>query len=192
MHSAIMIDFETLSLHYDAVLTQLAAVHFDLDADKFSVLDKKEIRPCLSYQDHRHVSLRSIKWHMEHGGTEINLDPYSSGSFNNTMRDFTNFIIDHKPDTVWSKGADFDIAIIKHYIEKEGGDGKLPWDYRSVRCFRTLTCLFPEVKRPPTEGIQFHIGINDAVYQAEWCWNIHKHLRQIKQSWDENNASQMA
>ena len=68
---------------------------------------------------------------------------------------------------IWSNGADFDLPLLKVAYSKL----KLPtpWNYRNVRCYRTVTSLFPLTKNAkdvlcnPTP----HDALSDAIYQAE-------------------------
>jgi exodeoxyribonuclease VIII len=65
---------------------------------------------------------------------------------------------------VWSNGASFDVVLLEHWYWRCGL--KVPWDFRNVRCYRTLRALYPletEVKFVGTD----HTPLDDAKHQTQ-------------------------
>jgi hypothetical protein len=64
---------------------------------------------------------------------------------------------------VWSKGANFDIVILEHWMRVHGVEPA--WKYYNVRCFRTVEALYPDAVDP---GVTTkHNAMEDAIWQAE-------------------------
>lgn len=64
---------------------------------------------------------------------------------------------------VWSKGADFDLPVIRLAFNRLGLD--VPWDGRAGRCVRTLFSLTGEPEIDWT-GFTHHDALDDAIGQA--------------------------
>ena len=68
---------------------------------------------------------------------------------------------------VWSKGANFDIVMLEAAMTKRNVNWK--WNYKNVRCFRTIDAHFGKDVPPPMEldgtGVA-HQALDDARWQA--------------------------
>lgn len=64
---------------------------------------------------------------------------------------------------VWSKGSTFDIVILEAAMRKYGI--KPAWDFRNVRCFRTVEAMFGSGVTSPETTVAHH-ALEDAIWQA--------------------------
>jgi DNA polymerase III epsilon subunit-like protein len=67
---------------------------------------------------------------------------------------------------VWGNGAGFDIPILEYAFREFNIPA--PWNFRNVRCYRTLKSLFGHFisGSMPMQGTK-HLAIDDAIYQAQ-------------------------
>jgi len=72
---------------------------------------------------------------------------------------------------IWGNGAAFDIPILEAAYIACGMT--IPWDFRNVRCYRTMKALYYEVKAEEFEGRK-HNALDDAVFEAR---HLHSMLR---------------
>ncbi len=65
----------------------------------------------------------------------------------------------------WSNGADFDLVVLKQTFKVHGLT--MPWNFRGIRCYRTLRNLLPWVLADKSTPLVAHNALDDAVYQAK-------------------------
>lgn len=181
-HIAMMIDLETLGLETDCAILSGAYVIVDLYAPEFKVIHQEEMKLNIENQSNRKVDTATVLWHVMNTSAETVKENF--GGQKNLRAFLEQLYIDYiKYDvhTVWSKGADFDIAILDHayktYIST------VPWHYRVRRCFRTTLEVAMEdtnikkylLDKPPfvTNHAKRHTAIADALNQMHQLWNIY-------------------
>lgn len=157
----VMIDLETLSTSPNAVVFQIGAQAFDLEAGSFCdaglmmYVDAQEgIRAGLD------VDWSTIKWWM----TVPDNDRIVSGSeisIREALTELGKYV--RRNDRVWSNGAAFDIPIMENHYRRARMD--IPWKYHNVLDVRTLKWLKPA---PRVEPIMAHHALSDAQAQALW------------------------
>lgn len=173
-HLAAMIDLETLALTPDATIASIACVICDLDKQ-----DWNYITPVLSYnvelQQGRKIDASTVSWWLNQskeaqavtfGGEKVTLG--------NALLSLQTYLRRYKIDTVWSKGADFDIKILEHAYTQIGE--VIPWIYKQPRCYRTILEIaeYKGVPYKKVENMRTHTALNDAFQQLETLYNINK------------------
>lgn len=88
------------------------------------------------------------------------------------LADFSNWLLHYKHVTrvrLWACGADFDPPLLAAAYASPGPvaalGGQPPWEYRDVRCYRTLKALYPRMSAGPRQGTH-HNALDDARHQA--------------------------
>lgn len=169
MHIAMMVDLETLGLGVDAVILSAGVCVGDLDAsDSDAPLFAKEYQIQLTSNVSRVVDLGTLSWWMTQLRDGNKLPPAEDTV---DLCEFLTLLQNkwskYSPDSIWSKGADFDIKLLEHAFKAQSL--AIPWYYREVRCFRTLDALLNITNHPDTllrrEGEAEHSALGDAMYQ---------------------------
>lgn len=89
---------------------------------------------------------------------------------------FRTWYMQMNPDFAMAFGASFDFPILEYAYRRINQTS--PTGYRDALCFRTLTRLYPDVKRPKTDEAVSHRAVDDAWVQARWAQEIFKkHLK---------------
>jgi exodeoxyribonuclease VIII len=81
---------------------------------------------------------------------------------------FSQFVKEHKPDTIWAYPPQFDIVILQAWFKAVGLEW--PFHYRQERCARTLKAWgagFGLAYEDCYEGISKHLPLDDATAQAK-------------------------
>lgn len=177
-----MIDLETLALTNDAYILSCGAVMMDTGSS-------------LEHQPYNHFSVRlpinqpgrvidpsTVFWHMNktsQAAKDITFSEKRLIHMSSFIDDFITWYNRYNPDTVWSKGADFDIAILENLFSSI--DRKVPWSYKDKRCYRTILevamkfeFLEKKILSIPgnTEETKSHTALSDALSQARTLWHI--------------------
>ena len=135
----VMLDLETLSLRPDAALLQVALVKFEpVPNGKVYVDEALNVFVDLAHQYKRHIDSDTLIWWL--GQSEMARRTIIEGHANShpllTVLQQIELWLDMSPfDKLWSRGADFDIAVLKHAFLTADMDH--PWHYRQARCQRT-------------------------------------------------------
>lgn len=75
--------------------------------------------------------------------------------------------------SVWCKGTDFDLPILRHLIAHCGIAGLAePWPHHAVRDFRTLAAVLDPKKQLCQPQQNKHFADADALHQAQWLCRI--------------------
>lgn len=180
----LMIDLETLDTTSSSVILSIGAVFFDpfkgLLGDKFYTrVDIEE-----QMAQGRTISASTLKWWLQQSQEAIQAAFFSEQSLpiKQALKEFIVFI-GTKQIRPWGNGAMFDVAIMencyKMYLPNYS-----PWQFYSVRDFRTLNNLFDrESQKAELEAIGLteffsgkHNALADATYQAEVALYIFKKI----------------
>ena len=159
-----MIDLETLSTSYNAVVTQIGYATFDPFAEVEGVIASNAFYLDPQPQMDRGLKMDwdTIKWWMSQ-------DNAAREKFQNLTTPLAEavaplFDIGSMLAGVWSHGACFDVPILENLIQV-GLKKKAPWDFRKVRDTRTLFELAGPALTWPENPIK-HSAEHDALAQA--------------------------
>lgn len=177
-----MIDLETLALTNNAYILSCGAVMMDtgvsLVGQKFNHYScRMPIK-----QPGRVIDPDTVFWHINNTTTATKEETFNKKRLifiKTFFDDFLTWYRQYNPITVWSKGADFDIAILENLFTQY--QENVPWSYKDKRCYRTVlefAMSFPNIKKKilsisgNTEETKSHTALDDALNQARTLWHI--------------------
>ncbi|MBS7334240.1 MAG: 3'-5' exoribonuclease [Weeksellaceae bacterium] len=170
----IMLDIETLSTDFDAVIISIGAVRFDLSTgikgDTFyRKIDKQS---CVDVG--LKINPDTVDWWMiqDEKARQEFLSKSDRISISDALIELSEFIL--KDDFVWSNGASFDLVILRSAYKACQID--LPWEFYNEKDVRTLAGLVPEVKEnEPFVGVKHH-PVSDCIHQIKYCTKVYQQL----------------
>lgn len=159
--SHVMIDIETLGLQINSDIIAIGVVVFDAHG----IIEQHEW--FCNLQD-SHVDGNTLQWHLNSNAKFIhNWAEAEKVALYIALSNLAKVI---KPtDIVWCKSTDFDIAMIRYWLNKFGL--QTPWHYRNIRDYRTTANLFPSIAMK--ESYAKHSALNDCMNQAEHLIALH-------------------
>jgi len=195
----VMLDLETMSSKRNAAIVAIGAVKMDMRAVDHAQhlnaghpdLPSGEAPPFIVDSFAIGVNLKSCQavglhvdgdtvmwWLRQSDAARVALCPTGNEKDLPTLYDALLkfnawFGLDSLP--VWGNGSDFDNVILANAYDAIGAPP--PWKYSHNRCFRTLKNLVPPTATlapPPNE--KAHDALADATWQAQYLFNIQKHL----------------
>ena len=151
-----MVDLETLGLSPDSVIVSVGAVVFTKDG-----IESEGYWPLTLDQSDRNIDLGTLKWWMQQN--EAARAVFAEKRTFSLRAALENLSMQFCDGTrIWSNGANFDEVLLTHaYAQLRI---RKPWDYKHVRCYRTIRAQFPDIKLP-SNGTK-HNALDDARYQA--------------------------
>jgi len=150
----IMVDIETLSTRPDATILSIGAVCLETDMEFYAEIDPR--------QD-RHVDVSTVMWWFEQPIKPPLDSTLTLGAGLYAFSDFCKSQATNKKFKFWSKGPHFDATTLADAYGMRGIE--CPWEYSSVRDYRTLAKLLPHIPKPPFQGDK-HNALADAKNQA--------------------------
>lgn len=157
------IDIETLGVRVDSVIVQIAVVAFYPERGEIIMAHQHTIT---RYTQDRHVSVETLKWHEERGGSpDLRAENKDSLVSLETALQMLAMIV-QPGDIVWAKSPTFDCMILRHAFEQCGFNGA-PWHFRDERCIRTAEDFVKVIggRLPQFVGTP-HVALDDALHQA--------------------------
>lgn len=178
---AVMVDLETLGLDVDSIIISIGAVAFNTHADSF-LPERKFYRIIKAQGQDRLVDLDTVHFHIT-GSPEMlitlaqSCDPKDTNTviLQEALEDFSAFYQQAEATEIWAKPTTFDISMLKHAYGQFSGELEIPWGHRDVRDLSTLAFLFADYKKGTA-----HNAIEDAVQQAEHCWQLMQKFSQLQ------------
>lgn len=168
----VVVDIETLDTAPTAIILSIGAYCLET-GDRFY----EEIS--INSQKDRTFSESTLKWWLQQ---PIDLIPLKGiGMLSDALWSFNRYftqILDTTPENryIWSNGTDFDISILAHAYDSHGIP--IPWKYNSVRDYRTLRQLFPEITH--TFIGAKHSALHDALNEGEHLAAILQYIRELR------------
>lgn len=137
-----MIDIETLGTRMDSVIMEVAVVGFNRQTGE--IYDKYVSKMNVTEQinNGRRIYADTLMWWIERGDQLRDCLNDKSESVYKVLQAIS-FIIG-PDDYVWSKGPEFDIAMLGHIMDQY--NMTVPWDYRKVRSVRNEEDKFNNYK----------------------------------------------
>ncbi len=172
----IMLDLETLGTTAGSVILTVGAVMFDNDGARERLSRRISLKDSLSYKFTldpdtlqwwlgQNEAVRNEAFHVG-AGKEMVTVPTALA----VIRKF--LLSAGKKVVLWGNGASFDPVLLEAYFRKFGLS--LPFDYRNVRCYRTVSAMFPSV--PKRVRQHAHNALADAEAQVQRLMDIRQFL----------------
>jgi exodeoxyribonuclease VIII len=180
--SHIMVDIETMGTNSDSVITSIGACQFQFayrkDVEKQMMgIGEQPFEMHLDIADSLkqggNITKSTLLWWMNQpdDARQALIDgQHESVSVLEGLTLFSDWIKSYGPNKqnvyLWGNGASFDPVLLEYWFKRLELD--IPWDFRNVRCFRTLCALFPlETDKIPERGDKDvkHRALDDAMYQ---------------------------
>lgn len=167
----IMLDLETLSTRMDAAILSIGAVRFTpahvLDYTFYSAVTIDS-----NLESGRHVAGATLAWWVQQDGAarEAFGDPQAR-HLNAALHALSIWIggaagPDDEEVYLWGNGANFDISILESAYRN--AQHIVPWNFRNVRCLRTIRALAGAETIDRPENPIAHHALEDARAQAVW------------------------
>lgn len=180
----VMIDIETLGVHYDAAIASIGAVTFRRD-HPFEIGAEKTFLRNITLQSNldagRKVDGPTIDWWFKQSQAARDaLHNPPQIALRRALHEFRNWFNEMDGvSCVWSHGVTFDVVILDDAFKGQGM--KTPWHWRDVRDTRTLfdiAELGPGWPPVPLELMgNAHVSLDDAVRQA---WVVSRVLEEMQ------------
>lgn len=164
--SKVMVDIESLSTEQNATILSIGAVVMDDAMDKTFYL---EINP----RQGRDISIDTLEFWFKQP-----IKPPLGGicPLNTVLIDFHKWLSSVSMTEIWANGITFDITVLENAYKSTGIT--VPWKYNTMRDYRTLAALFPEVPKPIFVG-DVHNALHDAIYQATYWKALYAKARGV-------------
>ena len=171
----VMVDLETMGRDFNAVITSIGAVEFDIETGKTGreFYKKVDIQSCLDKG--LRVNGPTIEWWlMQSEAARIEIAKGDGLHLQQVLHEFKLYLEELGCNSVqiWGNGVSFDVVILTNAYEACGL--KEPWNFRNERDVRTLVSFAPELKvAQPNTGVEHH-PIDDCKFQIGYCsaiWN---------------------
>lgn len=170
----IMVDIETLSTRMDAAILSIGAVRFTPHRiEPYSFYNVVGLAGNTSLG--RHIDANTLAWWMDQspGAREV-LRGTGAVHLSEALVAFGTWVRgaagpDKEEVYVWANGPNFDLSILEHAYAQHTYPA--PWNFRNVRCMRTLRSLVGADLVQRTEPHCPHNALDDARAQAEWVQN---------------------
>ena len=169
----IMIDLETFGTRPGSMIVSIGAVIFDPHSDAVGGQFHTGIRPESRAGT---IDPSTVMWWMQQADAAraALIQRIETGeNLGAALLRLHAFISTVNPPCVWGNGATFDIAMLEDAFTRERIP--IPWEYRGVRCFRTIASELSE----PYDWVKptiAHDALADAIAQAKTLQNIYARL----------------
>lgn len=164
----VMIDIETLGLDIATCpVLQIGMVSFD--SDGISSHQSLWIRPEGS------IEASTLAWHINKNSGYLARWANARQHIGYADIPFSMSLLINTDTIVWCKSPDFDIAILKRIFRGLGLD--VPWSYKNVRDYRTISETFGWLAEYIPEHPS-HDALNDALNQAGHLIDIDAALKE--------------
>lgn len=165
-----MIDIEALGKKNRGAITQIGACFFNRCTGEIGekFLINIRIQDCLDKG--LQVDGETLKWWFEQTNRSWLENPVDLGK---ALQELRNFYYLNKKAQVWSH-ATFDIPMLENAYNTIGQ--RLPFSYRQLRDIRTLVDLSGLHTKKEKRDPKTHNGLDDCIYQVEYCCRCFKEL----------------
>lgn len=171
----IMVDIETLGNKHDTVILSIGACSFN-DKD---ILSKFSVNISIPSQlPPRSIDPKTLEWWLTNNHKAIPaLKAPWPVPIKKAMIEFCTWVTKTEHSYMWANGASFDFPILRHAIEES--HIPIPWKYWEELCMRpvrrigqNLSIDWKEFQTNESSDLAPHVGINDAIMQAEYIMAV--------------------
>jgi DNA polymerase III epsilon subunit-like protein len=167
----IMIDIETLGTSPGCALLSLAAVKFDIKTGEAGETFYQTIDLNSCIDSGLTICPDTFKWWLcQSREAQNDLLSKEGLKLPLVLQLFSNFITEDQ--IVWGNSARFDLGILEYAYKSV--NIPVPWKSWNERCVRTLSSLYPDVKKnEKREGIH-HNPLDDCLFQIKYLSKIYQ------------------
>lgn len=170
----VMLDIETLGTTPGSVITHIGAAVVGHPNKVFEVyIDVDDAQ-----REGLSIDWATVMWRMQNASPAelVNdfLDTERVGLRAALSRFADWYAMDAHGEELWGNGSVFDVGLLEAAYDAV----RMPrtWGHRSVRCFRTMRSMHPQVAEP-TRILRPHHALHDAIHQAEHLYRILDHAQ---------------
>ncbi len=180
-NSNFMLDLETFGKNPDSAFITLAIVQFPINLDLIGMIEKGNFSAMRSLSldivPHRDATydFSTIQWWLKQSqaarDSVCNSNGISESEVIEKLDQFMSVSLSEKPlakknRTVWSRGIDFDLPILKSaYLRAGMTSDEMPWNFWNSRDQRTVVNLGSRVSRKPLTWMNAHDALHDCYAQ---------------------------
>jgi len=173
----IMIDIETLGTQSNSVITEIAAVIFDIETGKTGSSIHLFVDPQSCVDIGLKANMDTIMWWMEQDDSaRKNFATPDKMRIESALSRLSAWIKVYCEDEVipWGNSARFDLGLLSDAYNAVNRD--IPWKFWNERCLRTLVSFKPSVKDFTSFTGTRHNAIDDCKHQIKYCVETYKSL----------------
>lgn len=162
----VMLDFETFGNGNNACVVQIGACYFDRVTGEIGAKFKCNVDAQSATESGAKIDASTVYWWLSQSKEavySVTADPKKSVT--DAFLELNNFLKDSK--CIWSH-ATFDFVILSETLKRLGI--KPLFSFRAARDIRTLVDLADiDLKELPRNTGVHHDGLDDAIYQVNYC-----------------------
>lgn len=167
----IMIDIETLGTESFSLILSLAAVEFDIETGKIGREFYKKIELQSALDVGLKIDTETLTWWMQQKPEALQEMFKDAEPITKVLNSFRDWIAG--PDVIlWGNSARFDLGLLQNAFNAI--NCKIPWNWYNERCVRTLSSLYPNIKKGLTFEGEKHNALHDCYHQIKYCNLIYK------------------
>lgn len=172
-----MIDIETMGTSYDAAIVQIGAMAFNIETGEKDKGISINIDLENSVNSGGVIDASTVKWWISQGDDAKRL--FSRGDdVRNVLAVFCKYIKDFPVERYWANSPSFDFVILKSTFKRLNIGFPISF-YRECDV-RTLSALYPEIKKSePSVGIS-HTALDDCEFQINYTSKIWQKIKNVK------------
>jgi len=178
----IMLDLETLGVTPGSVICSLAAVEFDIQTGQTlkTFYERIGIQSCLD--SGLTVTGDTLTWWMQQSrAARVEVYGDNRKPLRDVLNGFSNFLQsidgDRRNLRIYGNSSDFDCSILASAYQAM--KLPIPWMFYGTRCVRTISSLFPEIKKSTKFEGTLHNPLDDCLHQVKYLCATIKKLQTI-------------
>ncbi len=163
--SDVMIDLETLGLKPGYVILSIGCAFFNPQGEGHGSTFYRTVDLGDSVSKGFEISKSTVNWWQRQEHSAIQALGVEPQSVEDVFFDFVDWFNGNNGEKVWSQGANMDIPMVEHVLEKL--DIRIPWDFWNVRDTRTVYDLFDFDYKSITREGTYHNALQDSIHQVK-------------------------
>lgn len=177
-----MVDLETLSVNSNAVICSVGIVEFTFnkpypDCCKRMYYQTIDLQSCLD--NGFEINAETLTWWLNQPDkTRLEINKKDSKHIKTVLEEISVFMFNNCSENksfIWGNGSSFDLGILSNAYHKL--KLPVPWKFWNERDVRTLVAFVPDIKKLIKNEGNFHLPLDDCLYQIKYCIEIFKILQ---------------
>lgn len=172
----LMLDLETLGDKSFSIIVSIGAVIFNIETGEILDMYYTPVDIDSSLKFGFRPTGGTIKWWMNQNDVARKKITQPGIQINEMVLQFDEFFRKNEVKYIWGNSAKFDIGLMCDVYDRLGLN--VPWQFRNEMCYRTLTNLYPNIKKE-LSYIPSHDPIEDCQNQITILNQIYKKINNI-------------